>query len=208
MWCFFHAASDASDSMPRNVSYNSDMADQAAPSSPTSTDGWGELENGTVEHESDKDGWDDIEPVDQKPPPALANIYAAQKRPVVPPKQQVTSSGLGSSVTAAAKEEDDLWGAVAAPALKTTAKPIQPKTVTSDDDDPWGSIAAAPPKTTAKPLQPKSTASSDDDPWAAIAAPAPTTRAKPLSAARGRGSRAAPMKLGVQRINRSSSSDT
>ncbi|XP_031485145.1 uncharacterized protein LOC116254141 isoform X1 [Nymphaea colorata] len=201
-------ASDASDSMPRNVSYNSDMADQAAPSSPTSTDGWGELENGTVEHESDKDGWDDIEPVDQKPPPALANIYAAQKRPVVPPKQQVTGSRLGSSVTAAAKEEDDLWGAVAAPAPKTTAKPIQPKTVTSDDDDPWGAIAAVPPKTTAKPLQSKSTASSDDDPWAAIAAPAPTTRAKPLSAARGRGSRAAPMKLGVQRINRSSSSDT
>ena len=65
-----------------------DIADQAAPVSPTSTDGWGELENGIhEEHESEKDGWDDIEPLeDPKPSPALANIQAAQKRPVSQPK--------------------------------------------------------------------------------------------------------------------------
>lgn len=62
---------------------NSDFTDQPAPPSPTSTDGWGDVENGISEgHESDKDGWD-LEPLDEpKPSPALANIQAAQKRPV------------------------------------------------------------------------------------------------------------------------------
>ena len=32
------------------------------PPSPTSTDGWGDIdENGVQEEESDKDGWDDID---------------------------------------------------------------------------------------------------------------------------------------------------
>lgn len=77
---------DGANTVPIQVSsgIGLDIADQAVPVSPTSTDGWGELENGIhEEHESEKDGWDDIEPLeDPKPSPALANIQAAQKRPV------------------------------------------------------------------------------------------------------------------------------
>ncbi|KAA8539702.1 hypothetical protein F0562_026394 [Nyssa sinensis] len=78
---------DASTTSVR-ISSSTDLADQPPPVSPTSTDGWGELENGIhAEHESDKDGWDDIEPLEEpnpspSPAPALANIQAAQKRPV------------------------------------------------------------------------------------------------------------------------------
>lgn len=66
------------------------MTDQPVPLSPTSTDGWGELENGIHEgNGSDKDGWDDIEPQEEpKPSPSLANIQAAQRRPVSQPKPQ------------------------------------------------------------------------------------------------------------------------
>lgn len=76
--------------MPVRVSSSEDIADQPAPVSPTSTDGWGELENGLhEEHGSEKYGWDDIEPLEEpKPSPALANIQAAQKRPVSQPKPQ------------------------------------------------------------------------------------------------------------------------
>lgn len=65
------------------------MADQPAPVSPTSTDGWGEIENGIHDDNgNDKDGWDDIEPLeDPKPSAVLATIQAAQKRPVSQPKQ-------------------------------------------------------------------------------------------------------------------------
>lgn len=82
-----------------NVSSPTDFSDQAVPASPTSTDGWGELENGIhEEHESDKDGWDDIEPLEEpKPPSALANIQAAQKRPVSQPKPQGNIISLASS---------------------------------------------------------------------------------------------------------------
>lgn len=71
-----------------------DLADLPAPASPTtSADGWGEVENGlNGDHESDKDGWDDMEPLEEaKPPPALANIQAAQKRPVSLQKPQGTT---------------------------------------------------------------------------------------------------------------------
>lgn len=70
-----------------HVSSGVDLADQPLPGSPTSTDGWGEIENGLHEdHDSDQDGWDDIEPLEEpKPSPALANIQAAQKRPVSQP---------------------------------------------------------------------------------------------------------------------------
>nr|XP_043631418.1 probable inactive serine/threonine-protein kinase scy1 [Erigeron canadensis] len=157
-----------------------DMADQPAPESPTSTDGWGELENGILEdQENDKGGWDDMLPLeDDKPPPALVNIQAAQKRPVIQTKPQVSI-----------------------PRPKSTSN------VGKDtDEDLWGSIAAPPPKVGVKPLNASTSASVDsDDPWAAIAAPPPTTRAKPLSAGRGRGAKPAAPKLGAQRINRASS---
>lgn len=60
------------------------------PVSPTSNDGWGELENGILGGpDDDKDGWDDIEPQEEpKPSPFLANIQAAQRRPVSQPKPQ------------------------------------------------------------------------------------------------------------------------
>ncbi|GMI90509.1 cytoplasmic tRNA export protein [Hibiscus trionum] len=167
------------------VSSSTDFADQPMPPSPTSTDGWGEIENGIHEEQgSDKDGWDDIEPLDEpKPSPVLANIQAAQKRPVsLPvsqPKPQASTSLRPKSTVKVGKDEDD---------------------------DLWGSIAAPPPKSASKPLNVKTGgAVDDDDPWAAIAAPPPTTKAKPLSAGRGRGTKAAAPKLGAQRINRTSS---
>ncbi|XP_021296950.1 probable inactive serine/threonine-protein kinase scy1 isoform X2 [Herrania umbratica] len=167
------------------VSSSTDFADQPTPPSPTSTDGWGEIENGIHEEEdNEKDGWDDIEPLEEpKPSPALANIQAAQKRPVSQPVSQP----------------------------KPQAKSLRPKSTVKvaqdEDDDLWGSIAAAPPKTASKPLNVKTAgAADDDDPWAAIAAPPPTTKAKPLSAGRGRGAKPAAPKLGAQRINRTSSS--
>lgn len=81
---------DTPSTAPVHEHSTSDFADQPEPESPTSTDGWGELENGIDEaNEPDKDGWDDIEPLEEpKPSPALANIQAAQKRPVSQPALQ------------------------------------------------------------------------------------------------------------------------
>nr|VDC80295.1 unnamed protein product [Brassica rapa] len=167
---------------------NSDFTDQPAPPSPTSTDGWGDIENDINEgHESDKDGWD-LDPIDEpKPAPALSNIQAAQKRPVSQPSRPPV-----------------IWFCVATSSRPkvSTAK----ATAKLEDDDLWGSIAAPPPATTSRPLNLKKSVQSDDeDPWAAIAAPPPTTRAKPLSSGRGRGAKPAAPKLGAQRINRTSS---
>ncbi|KAG4143418.1 hypothetical protein ERO13_D06G186800v2 [Gossypium hirsutum] len=168
---------------PVRVSSSSDFADAPAPPSPTSTDGWGEIENGIHEEQySDKDGWDDIEPLEEpKPSSVLANIQAAQKRPVSQPKPQATSLRSKSTVKAVSTkdEDDDLWGSIAVPTPKIASKSLKVKT---------------------------SGAVEDDDPWAAIAAPPPTTKVKPLSAGRGRGTKAAAPKLGAQRINRTSSS--
>ncbi|PQP98365.1 putative inactive serine/threonine-protein kinase scy1 [Prunus yedoensis var. nudiflora] len=177
---------DTPSTAPAHVSTTPDFADQHVPESPTSTDGWGELENGIDgEHESDKDGWDDIEPLEEpKPSPVLASIQAAQKRPVSQPvsqpKQQATSLRPKNTAKAIKQEDDDLWGSIAAPAPKTNSKPLNLKTSGAVDDD--------------------------DDPWAAIAAPQPTTKAKPLAAVKGRGTKPAAPKLGAQRINRTSSS--
>lgn len=70
-----------------------DLSDNPPPASPTSTDGWGDLDNGIRgEQDTDKDGWDDIEPLEEaRPSTALASIQAAQKRPVSAPKTQGTS---------------------------------------------------------------------------------------------------------------------
>ncbi|XVF41233.1 hypothetical protein PTKIN_Ptkin01aG0263900 [Pterospermum kingtungense] len=169
------------------VSSCTDFADRPMPASPTSTDGWGEIENGIHEElGSDKDGWDDIEPLEEpKPSPALANIQAAQKRPVSQPisqpKPQATSLRPKSTVKVTKDEDDDLWGSIAAPIPKSASKRLNVKTAVAIDDD-------------------------DDDPWAAIAAPPPTTKANPLSAGRGRGTKLTASKLGAQRINRTSSS--
>lgn len=88
----------------------------------------------------------------------------------------------------------------------TSLRPKITATAKNEDDDLWGAIAAPAPRTASKPLNLKTSATvDDDDPWAAIAAPAPTTKAKPLSAGRGRGAKPAAPKLGAQRINRTSS---
>lgn len=174
-----NSVTDTASTTTVHLSSVTDIVDQPAPVSPTSTDGWGELDNGIHEDDgSDKEGWDDIEPLeDPKPSPALANIQAAQKRPVSQPKQ--VSNLIPKSTGHVHKDEDDdLWGSIAAPAPRSASKPLTVKTTVAPDND---------------------------DPWAAIAAPPPTTRAKPLSAGRGRGSKPAASKLGAQRINRSSS---
>ncbi|KAK8612099.1 hypothetical protein V6N13_092218 [Hibiscus sabdariffa] len=100
---------------------------------------------------------------------ALANIQAAQKRPmsqpVSQPKPQATSLRPKSTVKVAKVEDDDLWSSIAAP---------------------------PPPKVPSNPSKIKTSgAVEDDDPWAAIAAPTPTTKAKPLSAGRGGGTKPA-----------------
>ncbi|KAM1084965.1 hypothetical protein ACFX13_010969 [Malus domestica] len=176
---------DTPSTVPAHVSSTTDFADHHITESPTSTDGWGELENGIhEENESDKDGWDDVEPLEEpKPYPVLANIQAAQKRPVsqhVSQPKQATSLRPKNTAKAVKNEDDDLWGSIAAPAPKTVSKPLNVKASAAVDDD--------------------------DDPWAAIAAPPPSTKAKPLSVAKGRGAKAAAPKLGAQRINRTSSS--
>jgi len=81
-------AVDAPSTAPVRVSSTPDFAEHLVPTSPTSTDGWGELENGLGEN--DKDGWDDLEPLEEiKPTPALVNIQAAQRRPVSQPVSQI-----------------------------------------------------------------------------------------------------------------------
>jgi hypothetical protein len=83
-----------SDTQASTLAYapsTSTSLDQAASASTrSSVDGWGELEDGNIheENSSDKDGWDDVDPFEDKPSPSLlSNIQAAQKRPVVQPKQ-------------------------------------------------------------------------------------------------------------------------
>lgn len=82
---------DGVDIAPVRVSSTASLnnfTDHVQSDSPASTDGWGELENG-IHEDGDKDGWDDIEPLEEaKPSPVLANIQAAQKRPVSQPKPQ------------------------------------------------------------------------------------------------------------------------
>ncbi|XP_075666303.1 uncharacterized protein LOC142636110 isoform X1 [Castanea sativa] len=172
---------DTPSTAPIRVNSTPDFADQPVPPSPTSTDGWGELENGIhEEHENDKDGWDDIEPLEEpKPSPSLANIQAAQKRPVSQSASQ--------------------------PKQATSLRPKNAAKVTKhdEDDDLWDSIAAPAPKTS-KPLNVRRAASADDDLWNAIAAPAPATRAQPLSSGRGRGAKPAAPRLGAQRKNQPS----
>lgn len=88
-------AVDTPSTAPIHVNSTTDFTEHPVPASPTSTDGWGELENGIDdEPENDKDGWDDLEPLEEtKPTPVLANIQAAQRRPVSQPVSQ-TKQGI------------------------------------------------------------------------------------------------------------------
>lgn len=91
------AAMDTSCTIAVHSSEGVSSPDQPQPSSPTSTDGWGELENGLLheDHDSDKEGWDELDPIMEQTPAPLASIQAAQKRPMVQPQSQ----GLFSSVS-------------------------------------------------------------------------------------------------------------
>ncbi|KAL3365631.1 hypothetical protein AABB24_010650 [Solanum stoloniferum] len=201
-----HVVADSASIKPVHISSGADVADHPIPVSPASSDGWGELESGIHEgHDSDKDGWDGINPQEEpKPSPSLANIQAAQRRPVSQPKPQGT--GLrGKTTPKMSKDNDeDLWGSVAGPAPRATSQPSNSRAnKTVDDDDPWAAIAA--PAPSSKPLNVKRSGAFDDnDPWAAIAAPVPTSSARP-SIGRGRGTKPAAPKLGAQRVNRTSS---
>ncbi|KAG9146637.1 hypothetical protein Leryth_026302 [Lithospermum erythrorhizon] len=195
---------------PIQVKTSTSISDQLAPVSPSSTDGWEGIENGIDDgNESEKEGWDDIEPLEESTAsPALANILAAQKRPVVQPKPQVSTVRPSSSTKMRKDEDEDLFGSIVAPVPKSTSTPLisRSSNVSADDDDPWAAIAAPAPKTSSKPLALRKSASvDDDDPWAAIAAPPPTAKARPLTAARGRGNKPAAPRLGAQRISRTSS---
>ncbi|CAO1946403.1 unnamed protein product [Urochloa humidicola] len=187
----------------------SSSLDKAAPASArSSVDGWGELEDDNINDEngSDKEGWDDVDPFDDKASPSLlSNIQAAQKRPVVQPKQAVANSAKSHQLKVPKSEDDPLWGPIAAAPPKSASKSadIRPSTSHNDEDDLWGSIAAPAPKSSGKPL--KAAAANSDDLWGAIAAPPPSTKARPLaSSGRGRAKPAQP-KLGAQRIGRTSS---
>ncbi|KAL6616301.1 hypothetical protein ACP70R_038571 [Stipagrostis hirtigluma subsp. patula] len=190
-------------------STSSSLDHAASASARSSVDGWGELEDGNIQEEngSDKEGWDDVDPFEDKPSPSLlSNIQAAQKRPVVQPKQPAANSSKSIPLKAPKSEDDPLWGPIAAAPPKSVSKSadIKPSTSHNDDDDLWGSIAAPPPKSSGKPLKPAATNS--DDLWGAIAAPPPSTKARPLaSSGRGRGTKPAQPKLGAQRIGRTSS---
>ncbi|CAL5343765.1 unnamed protein product [Camellia sinensis] len=222
------SVTDSGSPMPVHVSYSADTADQPAPVSPTSTEGWGEVENELQEeHESDKDGWDDVEPLEEpKPSPALTNIQAAQKWPVSQPKTHgnniQSTSWCGGFTNPSFNQTSDIpssclstltmvpYSLLGSPNQNYRFSSLGPKNTLkitkAEDDDLWGLIAA-PPRSTSKPLNLKTSGTVDnDDPWSAIAAAPPTTRAKPLSAGRGRGAKPAGPKLGAQRINRTSSS--
>jgi SCY1-like protein 1 len=186
----------------------SNSLNQTAPAlSGSSVDGWGEVENDNQEgNGSDNEGWDNVDPFEEKSPPSLlSNIHAAQKRPVVQPKQPIPSSSR-SNPAMAPKADDALWGPMAVPAPKSASKSadIKPSVSHNSDDDLWGSIAAPQPKSSGRPSKPAA-AANNDDLWGAIAAPPPATKARPLaSSGRGRGTKPAP-KLGAQRIGRTSS---
>ncbi|GAU43450.1 hypothetical protein TSUD_140870 [Trifolium subterraneum] len=85
------SVADTPSTAPIRVNSTPDFTEHHTPTSPTSTDGWGELENGIDEEpENDKDGWDDLEPLEEtNPTPALTNIQAAQRRPVAQPASHV-----------------------------------------------------------------------------------------------------------------------
>uniref|UniRef100_A0A0V0HTD0 Putative ovule protein n=2 Tax=Solanum chacoense TaxID=4108 RepID=A0A0V0HTD0_SOLCH len=200
-----HVVADSASIKPVHISSGADVADHPIPVSPASSDGWGELESGIHEgHDSDKDGWDDINPQEPKPSPSLANIQAAQRRPVSQPKPQGTGLRGKTTPKMSNDNDEDLWGSVAVPAPRATSQPSNSRAnKTVDDDDPWAAIAA--PAPSSKPLNVKRSGAVDDnDPWAAIAAPVPTSSARP-SIGRGRGTKPAAPKLGAQRGNRTSS---
>lgn len=160
-----------------------------------SANGWGDMDdNGAIAEDDDKDGWDDMESFESPAPPAaLSRIQVAQQRPV-----QALRTHHADSVSSVDQE----------PYLsKFTGDTLDAEI---QDDDPWAAIAAPLPSTAAKPLSVSSSASrglgmaprvrqAQHVSLDAVLGKKGESSAGP---GRGRG-RSAPMKLGVQRISRS-----
>ncbi|KAI5056276.1 hypothetical protein GOP47_0028094 [Adiantum capillus-veneris] len=152
-----------------------------------SSNGWGDMDGGAaVEDDDDKDGWDDMESYESPAPSALSRIQAAQQKPVQPPRVSSTNS-ISSA------EEEAFFSKPAADA--------------PDDDDPWAAIAAPPPSTAAKPLSLSASRGVGSAPRVRqaqhVSLDSVLGKKSDSGSSRGRG-RSTPMKLGVQRINRSS----
>jgi len=169
-------------------------ADEPTSASPTSTDGWGDAQEQAFANDDDeKDGWGDMD-LPAEPAPALARIRAAQQKPVTTTQQKpvalqkpvstttstttrIVTKPSGDRVKESSTKTADGWG---------------------DDDDPWAAIAAPAPSTSVRALNPSAPKASGIG--------GPRQQAQHVSiggVSRGRG-RAAPMKLGAQRIQRSS----
>ncbi|EPS74262.1 hypothetical protein M569_00492, partial [Genlisea aurea] len=197
--------------------FSADFADSSnhQPPSPTSTDGWGEVDNSIrgEEDDDDKDGWDDVEPLETAAQPAvLATIQAAQRRPVPVSKPPAVQNSRSRSAIRASnddeEEDDSSWGSAAETGSnkKKVSSSSNSKKINrvAEETDPWRGAIAVPKPSSKDPMK---TGGGDDDLWASIAAPAPTTTGSKSSfAGRGRGTRTATApKLGASRINKSSS---
>ncbi|GJT46769.1 protein kinase family protein with ARM repeat domain-containing protein [Tanacetum coccineum] len=126
------AVSNASSDTPsrilvRTASSGSDIGDQdmysqPAPVSPTSTDGWGELENGINEdHESEKDAWDDMLPNRRRKSLHLTCLTSSQL--ITACNADVIHKPLNANPSPSL-DNDDPWAAIAAPPPTTRAKPL------------------------------------------------------------------------------------
>lgn len=197
------AVSSTTANQPSETKLSSVKSVDQIPSSPTSNDGWGDGdENGSLTEDNDKNGWDDLEADEDPAPPVLSRINAAQQRPVQSQKMH-----NASAVPVAVVEHHHISSTL------RTAKGAK----LQEDNDPWTSIAAPPPSTAAKPLS-TSTSTSQGLGTAPRVMPGQhvsldailgnkgggsTRTLQATGPGRGRG-RTAPMKLGVQRINRNS----
>jgi SCY1-like protein 1 len=176
--------------------------DEAAPASPTSTDGWGDAQDNGFAHDNDddeKDGWGDMD-LPPDPVPALARIRAAQMKPVTTTttakittkpggervRESTTKTSLDVRETIPKSSSADGWG---------------------NEDDPWAAIAAPPPSTTVRALNSSGGSAVSRATSAGSGAPrvrqAQHVTIDGAGSGRGRGRSAAPMKLGAQRIQRS-----
>lgn len=179
--------------VPNNNVNNVPTSSLAVPAALHSSNGWGDMDDSAATaDDEDKDGWDDLESFESPAPPALSRIQAAQQRPVQAPRVHHTNS-MSSA------DEETFFS-------KATGDAVDART---QDDDPWAAIAAPPPSTAAKPLGVSSSATSRGVGMAPrvrqaqhVSLDSVLGKKSDSGPGRGRG-RSAPMKLGAQRINRS-----
>ncbi|RZC92054.1 hypothetical protein C5167_027946 [Papaver somniferum] len=134
--------------IPAYPTFTTDPADTPIPPSPTSPDGWGEIENGIIEEQGndEKDKWDILNHLRSRNLQPLPAFKLLKKDPLC---NQITDVKLKSPVRAA--KDEDLWGSIAAPAPRSTSSSMQASSSSSnmrassskaDEDDPWAAIAA------------------------------------------------------------------